>query len=198
MPWRSYARAMLLAAAAALLLRGLAIQAFKIPSLSMLPTLQEGDHVLVNKLCYGVPWPFVGGWSVLYAHPRPGEVIVFASPVDPSQMFIKRVIAVEGEVLEIRDKRVLVNGRHRDTPGAYFAEGADHILAHSPRDNYGPVVVPPNRVFVMGDNRDQSYDSRFWGFVDIKDVAGRAEFLWWSWDGRDRWMRWEWLSQRLE
>lgn len=195
MPWRDYGRAMFVAAAAALVLRGMVLQTFKIPSGSMLPTLQVGDHVLVNQLRYGVPWPFVGGWIIRYGRPRPGEVIVFKNR---SQDFIKRVIAVEGEVVEIRNKRVLINGRRRDLPEVYLAEGADHVLPGSPRDNFGPVVVPPDQVFVLGDNRDQSYDSRFWGFVDMKDVAGRAELLCWSWDGRDRWMRWERLGRRIE
>lgn len=193
-----YGKLIIVAIAVALGLRVFAVQAVKIPSASMLPTLAAGDHVLVNKLRYGVPAAWGRGWLLLYREPQPGDVIVFANPVDRTQDYIKRVVAVAGEVVEIYDKRLLINGEARDGVYAYFADGVEHVMAAPPRDNYGPVVVPPRKLFVLGDNRDQSIDSRYWGFVDLADVKGRAEILYWSWDGRDRWLRWQPISHDIE
>ena len=195
---REYAEATALALLLALVLRSCVVQAFKIPSGSMLPTLQAGDHLLVSKLHYGLRLPLLGGWLVMYRPPRPGDVVVFEYPVDRSQDFIKRVIAVEGEIVEIHNKEVLVDSRPRDASEAYFADGIDAVQPHGPRDNYGPVRVPPRHVFVMGDNRDRSYDSRFWGFVNVGDIEGKAMFLYWSWDGRDRWVQWERIGDGVQ
>ena len=193
---REYIEALALAVLLALVIRSFVVQAFKIPSGSMLPTLEIGDHLLINKLRYGLRLPMIGGWLVTYDRPRPGDVIVFIHPVDRSKDFVKRVIATEGETLEIRDKRVFVDGQPRDFPEAYFVDGAE--LQGGARDNFGPVKVPENHVFVMGDNRDRSYDSRFWGFVDFNDVKGKAMLIYWSWDGRDRWVRWERIGAVIE
>jgi len=195
---RAYAEAVALALVMAVAIRSCVVQAFKIPSGSMLPTLQIGDHLLISKLHYGLRVPLVGGWLVMSHQPRPGDVIVFEYPVDRSQDFIKRVIAVEGEIVEIRDKQVLVDRRPRDAAEAFFADGIETVQPRSPRDNYGPVRVPPRHVFVMGDNRDRSYDSRFWGFVNFDDIEGKALFLYWSWDGRDRWVRWERIGDEIQ
>ncbi|OFV87646.1 MAG: signal peptidase I [Acidobacteria bacterium RBG_16_68_9] len=188
---RAYAEAIATAVVLAICIRGCVVQAFKIPSGSMVPSLQAGDHLLVSRLHYGLRLPVVGGWLLMYRSPLPGDVIVFKYPIDGSKDFIKRVIAIENEIVEIRDKHVLVGGRPRDAAETYFADGIDHVQPHGPRDNYGPVRVPPRHVFVMGDNRDRSYDSRFWGFVSVDNIEGKALFLYWSWDGRDRWVRWE-------
>jgi signal peptidase I len=193
-----YGRLILVAIAAAIILRVFVVQAVKIPSPSMLPTFAAGDHVLINKLRYGVTWPWGRGWLLLYRTPQPGDVIVFVNPVDRTQDYIKRVVAVAGELVEIRDKRLLINGQARDGVYAYFADGAENVIAAPPRDNYGPTMVPPRKLFVLGDNRDQSIDSRYWGVVDIDDVKGRAEILYWSWDGRDRWVRWQPISHDIE
>ncbi len=166
------------------------MQAFKIPTGSMLPTLQIGDHLLINKLRYGLRLPFAARWLVVYSAPQPGDVVVFKYPVDRSKDFVKRVIAVGGEVVEIRDKQVLIDGAPSDSPHAYFADGRGGIQSGA-RDNFGPVRVPTAQLFVLGDNRDRSYDSRFWGFVSVDDVEGKAVAIYWSWDGRDRWVRWE-------
>ncbi len=187
---REYAEAFALALVLALFIRSFVLQAFKIPSGSMLPTLEIGDHLLINKLRYGLRLPIIGGWLVSYDRPKPGDVIVFIHPLERSKDFIKRVIATEGETVEIRSKQVFVNGQPRDFPEAYFVDG-DEVQAGSSRDNYGPVVVPKDHLFVLGDNRDRSYDSRFWGFVNFSDVKGKALVIYWSWDGRDRWVRWE-------
>lgn len=192
---RQWLEALGLALIIAFLLRGFAVQAFKIPSSSMMPTLQVGDHVLVDKLRYGLRNPLWNGWLLRFAAPAPGDVIVFVFPVDPTKDFVKRVIAVEGEEVEIRDKHVLVDGRPRDAGHAYFVEGRHGTDPKGTRDNFGPAKVPKANVFVLGDNRDRSFDSRFWGFVDLDDVKGKAVIVYWSWDGRDGWVRWERLGE---
>lgn len=178
----------------ALLVRGVALQAFKIPSASMLPTLQIGDYLLVNKLRYGMRLPGMQRPVVRYAEPRPGDVIVFRDARNPAANYVKRVIAVAGEVVEIRDKEVLVNGAAREMPTAYFTERW-HVHENGPRDNFGATRVPSGHVFVLGDNRDQSVDSRYWGFVDLDDVEGKAVLVYWSADGDDGWVRWERLGK---
>jgi signal peptidase I len=192
---RQWLESVAIALIVAFLLRGFAVQAFKIPSSSMMPTLQVGDHVLVDKLRYGIRNPLWNGWLLRFATPAPGDVIVFAFPVDPTNDFVKRVIAVEGEEVEIRDKQVLVDGQPRDIGRPYFVEGRQGTAAEGPRDNFGPAKVPKANVFVLGDNRDRSFDSRFWGFVDLDEVKGKAMIVYWSWDGRDGWVRWERLGE---
>lgn len=187
---REYAEAVALALVLALLVRSFVVQAFKIPSGSMLPTLQVGDHLLVNKLRYGVPLPLAGGWLIAYSFPQPGDVVVFGHPAKRRRDFIKRVIAVQGETIEIRGKQVFVNGVRRDSPYAYFADGPSVPSGHE-RDSFPPHTIPPGKLFVMGDNRDRSSDSRHWGFVDFDSVKGRAEIIYWSWDNQERWVRWE-------
>ncbi|MEO8605679.1 MAG: signal peptidase I [bacterium] len=187
---RAYLHTLGLALLAAALLRGFAVQAFKIPSASMMPTLLIGDHLLIDPLSYGLRLPW-GGWLLRWATPQPGDVIVFASPRDATQDFVKRVVAVAGERVEVRDKQVLVDGAPRDVDAAYFIEGRSHVQSSDVRANFGPVWVPPGQIFVLGDNRDQSIDSRFWGFVDVSDVRGKAATVYWSRDGDDGWVRWE-------
>jgi signal peptidase I len=193
--WREYAEAIGMALLLALFIRTFVVQAFKIPSGSMIPTLQIGDHILVNKLAYGIRIPLWGEYALRFKKVEPGDVVVFVFPEDRSKDFIKRVIAIPGDVVEIRDKKVYVNDRPLDDPHAYF-EG-EEPGSFKIRDNYGPMVVPTDRLFVMGDNRDRSYDSRFWGFVDLRDVKGRAFLIYWSWDGADRWIRWERLGSLI-
>jgi len=188
---REYAEALAVAFILALFIRTFLVQAFKIPSGSMLETLQIGDHILVNKLRYGVRMPVVGKRVVKFADPRRGDIIVFVYPVDPSKDFIKRVIGEPGDTVEVKHKQVYINGQKIDDQWGHFVEGPGENSRLSPRDNFGPVTVPPDQVFVMGDNRDRSYDSRFWGFVPLDDVRGKAFVIYWSWDGEDRWVRWE-------
>lgn len=166
----------------ALFIRAYIVQAFKIPSGSMIPTLLIGDHLLVNKFIYGVNLPFSDNKLLVFNVPKRGDIIVFKYPEDPSRDFIKRVIGVEGDVIEIKNKQVYVNGVAIKEPYARFTDSYIHPRQLDPRDNFGPVKVPPGKLFVMGDNRDQSYDSRFWGFVDLKDVKGKALIIYWSWD----------------
>jgi signal peptidase I len=189
--FREYAEALAVAFLLALFIRTFIVQAFKIPSGSMLPTLQIGDHILVNKFRYGIRLPILGERVVKFADPRRGDIIVFVYPVDPHKDFIKRVIGEPGDTVEIRHKQIFVNDQKIDDPNAHFVDGPGDQSRLTPRDNYGPVKVPPDKVFVMGDNRDRSYDSRFWGFVPLDDVKGKAFVIYWSWDGEDRWVRWE-------
>ncbi|MGH7818283.1 MAG: signal peptidase I [Candidatus Binatia bacterium] len=187
--FREYGQALIVALVLALFIRSFIVQAFKIPSGSMLDTLQIGDHILVNKFVYGVRLPFVGSELIPVGEPKGGDVIVFVYPEDPRKDFIKRVVAVEGEVVEVKNKRLYVDGRTVDDPYAQFAEGMEG-RGLSPRDNFGPFKVPEGRVFVMGDNRDRSYDSRFWGPVPVDQIKGKAFLVYWSWNGDDHWVRW--------
>jgi signal peptidase I len=188
---REYAEALGVALLLALVIRTFVVQAFKIPSGSMLPTLQIGDHILVNKFLYGarleIPLTQISlGKLPGIRNPYPGDVVVFVWPKDRSKDFIKRVMAVEGQTIEMRAKQVLVDGQPVDDPHATYTAGRG-----GPSESYGPLTVPPGHVFVMGDNRDQSYDSRFWGPVAVDDIKGKALIIYWSWDGPDRWVRWE-------
>lgn len=175
---REYAEAIIIAIILALFIRTFVVQAFKIPSGSMLPTLQIGDHLLVNKFIFGVKIPMVGTTLIPWKDPARGDVIVFRFPKDRSTDYIKRVIAVSGDVVSIRDRKVFINNTPVEDPHAHFTNPP----GQSPGANYGPVTVPKGSVFVMGDNRDNSFDSRFWGFVDEKDILGKAFILYWSWD----------------
>ncbi len=192
--FREYAESIGLALLLALFIRSFIVQAFKIPSGSMIPTLQVGDHILVNKLSYGVRNPFWGAYLAHFKKPQRGDVVVFIFPEDRSKDFIKRVIGVEGDMVEIRGKKVYINGRPLEDPHAHFEDDPPQAGPLHARDDYGPRQVPENHIFVMGDNRDRSYDSRFWGFVNLDDVKGRAFLIYWSWDGMDRWVRWERLG----
>ncbi len=177
---RQYAEAFLIAIVLALVIRTLVVQAFKIPSGSMLPTLQIGDHILVNKFLY---------W---FKTPQRGDIIVFKFPQDEGRDFIKRVVALPGEKVEIRGKQLLVNGKPLQEAYATHLDRAIQETPHSPRDNFASVEVPPGQLFMMGDNRDYSMDSRFWGFLDIKKIKGKAFVIYWSWDRerfRPRWGR---------
>jgi signal peptidase I len=195
---REYVEALGVALLLALAIRTFVVQAFKIPSGSMLPTLQIGDHILVNKFLYGprleIPLTQMSlGRLPGLRKPRPGDVIVFIWPKDRSKDFIKRVIAVEGQTVEVRNRQVFIDGKPWDDPHATWV--MQRGLGGAAGDNYGPYTVPPDHVFVMGDNRDQSYDSRFWGPVPIADIKGEALVIYWSWDGPDRWVRWERLGR---
>ncbi len=184
---REYLEAILTALLLALLIRTFVIQAFKIPSGSMIPTLLVGDHILVNKFIYGTKIPFSDKRILIFNRPKRGDIIVFKYPENPKKDFIKRVVAIENDIVEERDKVVYVNGKEVREPYAYHAD-KNIRQKGDPRDNFGPLTVPDNKVFVMGDNRDQSYDSRYWGFVDIKEIKGEALIIYWSWDPQ-KWLR---------
>jgi signal peptidase I len=177
---REYAEAFGMAILLALFIRTFIVQAFKIPSGSMLPTLQVGDHLLVNKFLYGIRIPIVGKRVMQIYKPQHDDVIVFVYPEDRSKDFIKRVKAIGGETIEIRNKVVYIDGTAIQDPHAHY--DANARVTSTARDNFGPFTVPEGQVFVMGDNRDHSHDSRFWGTVPIDDILGKAFILYWSWD----------------
>ena len=176
-----YVEAIVTALILALIIRAYVVQAFKIPSGSMISTLLIGDHILVNKFIYGTKIPFTDKRIINLKRPERGDIIVFEYPENPEKDFIKRVVATEGDMLEEKDKVVYLNGKVVREPFAHHFD--KEIKPRSdPRDNFGPVIVPKDKVFVMGDNRDQSYDSRYWGFVDLKAIKGKALIIYWSWD----------------
>jgi signal peptidase I len=179
---REYVEAIVVAVLLALFVRTFVVQAFKIPSGSMLPTLLIGDHLLVNKFSYGVKLPVIGTPIIHRQGPARGDVVVFRYPLDRSLDYIKRVVAIGGDTLEVRNKQVFLNGKQVANPYAHFTSHDIMNATVGPRDNFGPVTIPEGKIFVMGDNRDNSYDSRFWGFVDLRDVLGKALIIYWSWD----------------
>jgi len=173
--FREYAEAAIIAVLLALFIRTFVVQAFKIPSGSMEPTLLVGDHILVNKFIYGVKLPFVRKTIIPIHQPRRNDVIVFIYPKDPSKDFIKRVIGLPGDRIEMLGHSIYINGKlFRDKHGVYTASPDSST-------RFGPVMVPQGHIFVMGDNRDHSYDSRFWGFVPLSSVKGKAFIVYWSW-----------------
>jgi signal peptidase I len=164
----------------ALIIRTYIVQAFKIPSGSMIPTLLIGDHILVNKFIYGTQVPFSNKKILCIAHPKRGDIVVFKYPEDLNKDFIKRVVGIGGDIVEEKNKVIFVNGKPINEPYAQHTD--DSINNGEPRDNFGPYLVPNGKLFVMGDNRDQSYDSRYWGYVDLALVKGKAMVMYWSWD----------------
>lgn len=186
---REYVEAILIALVLALFIRTFIVQAFKIPSGSMEPTLLIGDHLLVNKFIYGIKNPFTGENWVAISKPEHRDIIVFKYPVNPDQDFIKRVIGVEGDTVEMVDKNLFVNGEPFNVDSAVYRDPNIFPRGTQPRDNFGPITVPKGSLFVMGDNRDNSYDSRFWKFVKLTEVKGKAFILYWSWDSQ-----WSWNS----
>ncbi len=200
---RETIEAVIIALLIAIVIRTFVIQAFKIPSGSMIPTLQIGDHLLVNKFLLGTPVDIPFTDIHLFnmpglRKPRRSDVIVFKYPEDPRKDFIKRVIAIEGDTIESRNKAIFVNGRKLVEPyvryvDSYINPGCQTTTGMgSPncrRDNFGPLTVPEGKVFVMGDNRDSSYDSRYWGFVGLDIIKGKAIIIYWSWDGDETWVR---------
>ncbi len=177
-----YTKAIGTALILALIIRAYVIQAFKIPSGSMLQTLLIGDHILVNKFIYGTKIPFSDKRILVLKKPQRGDIVVFKYPEDPDRDFIKRIIAVEGDIIESRNRVVFVNGVRLEEPYVQHTDNSPKAGGIEPRDNFGPYLIPQNKYFVMGDNRDQSYDSRYWGYVDIKDIKGKAFIIYWSWD----------------
>jgi signal peptidase I len=187
--FREYAEAIIIALALALLIRTFVVQAFKIPSGSMEPTLEIGDHILVSKFMYGIRIPLTSLRLLPWQDPQRGDVIVFIYPLDPSKDFIKRVVAVGGDTVQLVNKKLFINGKEVSDPHAVYKD-EPFIPADQKKDNFGPVTVPAGNLFVLGDNRDRSLDSRFWGFVPLNDVRGKAFIIYWSWDSQNTTLRW--------
>lgn len=164
----------------ALLIRTFVVQAFKIPSESMVPTLQIGDHLFVCKFSYGLKIPFIDKTILKWNSPKRGDVIVFRYPEDPKRDFIKRTIGLYGETFQVINKEIYINGTHLIEPYKIHNDFYPSATQFSPRDNWErSKIILPNRVFVMGDNRDSSLDSRFWGQLDINMIKGKALFIYW-------------------
>jgi len=196
--FREYAEAILIAVILALFIRTFVVQAFKIPSGSMQPTLLIGDHILVNKFIYGIKIPFLNVTLIPVKDPERGDIIVFKFPEDPKKDFIKRVVGLPGDTVEVRDKRIYINDEPMEDPYGTYMDPHFIPLGARPRDNMNPVTVPPDSFFVMGDNRDHSYDSRFWGFVDLSAVKGKAFIIYWSWNSEDTGVRWGRLGSLID
>lgn len=182
--FRDTIEAVVVALLLAFVIRAFVVQAFKIPSGSMLETLQIGDHLLVSKFAYDVRLPSTiwldttdGKVLAKTGDPERGDIVVFKFPEDESKDFIKRVIGLPGETLEVRDKIVYINGAAIDEPYVVHSKYTTMPI----RDNFGPVVIPEGEFFVMGDNREGSYDSRWWGPVKRQKIVGKALVIYWSW-----------------
>ena len=187
---REYFESIVIAVILALFIRTFIVQAFKIPTGSMEPNLLIGDQLLVNRFVFA---PTVSGAErtlLPMTGIRRGDIIVFKYPENPERDFIKRVIGLPGETIELKDHRILVNGAPVDEPYAHYlprpeGSGQHEVTSDDVRDRYGPVTVPPDALFVMGDNRDNSADSRYWGFLPKANVKGKALMIYWSFDGGD-------------
>jgi signal peptidase I len=202
---RENVEALVIAIILALFIRAFVVQAFKIPSGSMQNTLLIGDYILVNKFIYGVKIPFTDITVIPVTEPKKGDIIVFKFPGDPSKDFIKRVVAVGGDTVEIREKQVYVNGKPEVNKHAIHDDPRifDNPHLYPPemlkRDNMAPLKVPKGKLFVMGDNRDESNDSRFWGLVDVSAVRGKAFIIYWSWNGHKTiGLRWDRLGELIK
>jgi signal peptidase I len=223
--YKEWIEPFLIAAAVALFIRQFGVEAFKIPSGSMIPTLTIGDHLLVNKFLYGPRIPFTDTRFFQGAEPKRGDIIVFKFPEDESKNFIKRVVGVPGDKIEIRKGILRINdepvplaaikdaerkGQSGDQASLWgkpqvFDEQLGTVthrlqyLRDQSNYDFGPVLVPRESVFVMGDNRDNSQDSRVWKFVKYEKILGKALIIYWSWDGNDgRWLRWERIGQLIK
>jgi len=195
---REYAEAIVVAVVLALLIRAFLVQAFTIPSGSMMDTLLIGDYILVNKLLYGPEIPFTDVHVPGFREPQRGDIIVFKYPADESRDFIKRIVAVSGEKVQVRDNRVYIGGTPLEEPyvrpGSVPAVSSNHCGYLYGCD---PLMVPADSYFVMGDNRDNSQDSRYWGFVKREKIRGKAFVIYWSWNGDRHWLRWRRIGTLL-
>jgi signal peptidase I len=180
---REYFESIVIAVILALFVRTWVVQAFKIPTGSMENNLLVGDHLLVNKFVYGPTASSLERTILPIGTIHRGDVVVFKYPEDPERDFIKRVIGLPGETLEVRQKKVYINGKALDEPYVHFLQPAGangEFAAFDVREQYGPVTVPEGHYFVMGDNRDNSQDSRYWGFLPREYVKGKALIVYWS------------------
>ena len=186
---REYFESIVIAVILALFIRTFVVQAFKIPTGSMENNLLVGDHLLVNKFIFGPTESAFERTALPEAAIRRGDVVVFKFPKEPERDFIKRVIGLPGETVEIREKVVYIDGKPLDEPYVHFLEPPLHpgdpefgLRIEGRGDNWGPRVVPPGMLFVLGDNRDNSKDSRYWDYLPIDQVKGRALMVYWSYE----------------
>jgi signal peptidase I len=189
---REYFESIVIAVILALFIRTFVVQAFKIPTGSMEENLLIGDHLLVNKFVFGPTETALERTLLPVGTIKRGDILVFKFPVEPDRDFIKRVIGLPGETVELREKKVYINGKPLDEPYVHFLQppGAEselhEVTSFDVRERYGPVTVPANQYFMMGDNRDNSQDSRYWGFMPRENVKGKALLIYWSYEaGRE-------------
>jgi len=190
---REYFESIVIAVILALFIRTFVVQAFKIPTGSMEENLLIGDHLLVNKFVFGPSATALERALLPIGSLRRGQVVVFKYPEEPDRDFIKRVIGLPGETVELREKKVYINSTPLNEPYVHFLEPPrsgstefNEVTSFDVRERYGPVTVPPNQYFVMGDNRDNSQDSRYWGFLPRDLVKGKALVIYWSYEaGRE-------------
>jgi signal peptidase I len=178
---RDMVKAVAFAVVAAFIIKSSIVEAYGIPSGSMEDTLLVGDLIVSNKVIYGAKVPFTGYRLPAIRSPRPGDIITFKWPGDRQTDYVKRVVAVAGQTVEIHDKMLYIDGQI--FPDPEFSKHVDSRILSSPkesRDNFGPFVVPAGTVFAMGDNRDRSYDSRYWGTVPLELIEGKVEMIQWS------------------
>ena len=200
--FREYYEAILVAFILALFVRTFVFENFKIPSGSMEDNLLIGDHLVVNKFLYSENWQTLLHNLLPYRGPERGDVVVFKYPEDPRRDFIKRCVALAGDTVEIRGKQLWLNGEIVEEPHVVFKDdqtwggGAGVPARFRQRDNFGPYVVPEGSIFCLGDNRDNSLDSRFWGPVPLSYVKGRAVLIYWSYEAdRNDW-KWQGVGHR--
>jgi len=185
---REYFESIVIAVILALFIRTFVVQAFKIPTGSMEENLLIGDHLLVNKFIFGPTVSRPERAVLPVGTLARGDVVVFKYPVEPDRDFIKRVIGLPGETIEVKEKKVYINGKPFEEPYVHFlappaAQSELHeVTSFDVRERYGPVTVPANQYFVMGDNRDNSQDSRYWGFLPRENVKGKALVIYWSYE----------------
>ena len=181
---REYFESIVIAVILALFVRTWVVQAFKIPTGSMEPNLLVGDHLLVNKFVFG-PTTTLDRTLLPVRTITRGDIVVFKYPEEPERDFIKRVIGLPGDTVELRAKKVYVNGQPLDEPYVHFltsASDGSEVTSMDVRERYGPVTVPAGQYFVMGDNRDNSQDSRYWGFLPGTYIKGKAMMIYWSYE----------------
>jgi signal peptidase I len=199
---REYIESLLVAVIIALFVRSIFIQAYKIPSGSMEPTLLVGDHLLVNRLSYVVKVPYFDNVIYTLGKPKRGDIIVFRYPENIKIDFIKRVIATEGDTIEIKDKVIYINGIKMTDSWGHYQNTPPLPREIAPKDNFGPYTVPKDAVFAMGDNRDNSADSRFWGPVRKEHLVGKALILYFSLNGNTKdpfeFIRWSRIGQLIK
>jgi len=202
---REYFESIVIAVILALFVRTWVVQAFKIPTGSMENNLLIGDHLLVNKFAFAPTATGLERALLPIRDVHRGDIVVFKYPVEPERDFIKRVIGLPGETLELRAKKVYIDGRPLDEPYVHFLTAATtfaEVTSADVRENYGPITVPQDQFFVMGDNRDNSQDSRYWGYLPRGHVKGKALMIYWSYEGDDMGsvftkVRWERLLHQI-
>ncbi len=192
---REYGFSIAIAVVAALLIRSSLVMAYLVPSGSMLTTMEIGDRFIANKAAYDLRIPFTQTSLIETGEVERGDVVVFKPPFKAEHDYVKRVIGLPGDVIQIRNKVLFLNGERLEEPHVRHVDPGIQPGGKSPRDNLGPIRVPEGALFVMGDNRDESYDSRYWGYLPRKLVKGQARIIYWSFDSDRFGIRWSRLGR---